>query len=249
MSKQSHLRVRRTSVVDEVFQLIQARIHSGELSLGYNFPPQKILAKEMGVSTSTVREAFNKLIMLGYLSTKPGVGTTVVSRSTGAPVSNLGSYVFLQSSEIGHFIEARLYLEKAAIRSAVRNATDEDFNTMEKYIEGQKQALRDGDVNLFATLDAEFHLSVVAAGRNPVLIRFMELIWDMLYSYIVEANQIQSVMNAVALHHEDILRKLKLRDVPGAEQKMIEHLQEVVKKIELHLGYDIGLGQLLYTEL
>jgi GntR family transcriptional regulator, transcriptional repressor for pyruvate dehydrogenase complex len=248
MKNQSQPRVRRLSVVDEVFQDIQARIHSGELPIGHLFPPQKILAQEMGVSSSTIRVAINKLIMMGYLSTKPGVGTTVVSRSASSFVSNYGSRTFLHSSEVGYFMEARLYLEKASIRSAVRQATDEDIKKMEEYIEGQKRALKAGDIHLFSTLDTKFHLTLMAAGRNPLIIKFMEIIRNMLFTFITEANQIEGVMDNVTMHHEAILAQLKLRDVRGTEQKVVEHFLDVVKNIEANLGHDIGLQDLLSAE-
>jgi len=248
MKNQSQPRLRKLSVVDEVFQNIQARIHSGELPLGYHFPPQKILAQEMGVSSSTVRVAINKLIMMGYLSTKPGVGTTVVNQSGSSFVSNFRTREFLHSSEVGYFMEARLYLEKASIRSAVRQATDEDINKMEEYIEGQKRALKAGDIHLFSTLDTKFHLTLMAAGRNPLLIKFMEIIRNMLFTFITEANQIEGVMDNVTMHHEAILAQLKLRDVRGTEQKVVAHFLDVVKNIEANLGHDIGLQDLLITE-
>jgi len=248
MKNQNQPQVRRLSVVDEVFQNIQARIHSGELPLGYHFPPQTILAREMGVSSSTVRVAINKLIMMGYLSTKPGVGTTVVSRSASSFVTNFGSRPFLHSSEVGYFMETRLYLEKASIRSAVSKATGEDFKKMKEYIEGQKRALKAGDIHLFSTLDTQFHLSLIAAGRNPLLIKFMEIIRNMLFTFITEANQIEGVMETVTLHHQAILDQLKLRDVRGTEQKVVDHFREVVKNIEFNLGHDIGLHEVLSLE-
>jgi len=248
MKNQNQPQVRRLSVVDEVFQNIQTRIHSGELPLGYHFPPQKILAREMGVSSSTVRVAINKLIMMGYLSTKPGVGTIVVSRSASSFVSNFRTREFLHSSEVGYFMEARLYLEKASIRSAVRQATDEDINKMQEYIEGQKLALKAGDIHLFSTLDTKFHLTLMAAGRNPLIIKFMEIIRNMLFTFITEANQIEGVMDNVTMHHEAILAQLKLRDVRGTEQKVVEHFLDVVKNIESYLGHDIGLKDLLDSE-
>jgi len=249
MKNQNQAPVRRLSVVDEVFQNIQARIHSGELPLGHHFPPQKILAQEMGVSSSTVRVAINKLIMMGYLSTKPGVGTTVVSQSASSFVTNFGSRTFLHSSEVGYFMEARLYLEKASIRSAVLQATEEDFKKMKEYIEGQKRALKAGDVHLFSTLDTQFHLSLIAAGRNPLLIKFMEIIRNMLFTFITEANHIEGVMETVTLHHQAILDQLKLRDVEGTKQKVVEHFQQVVKNIEAYLGHGIGLETLLSMEI
>jgi DNA-binding GntR family transcriptional regulator len=176
------------------------------------------------------------------------VGSVVVNRSASSLVSNLGSHLFIDSSEVGYFMEARLYLERASVRPAVAKATAEDFTKMEECILGQKRAAKEGDLHLFSTLDTKFHLSFIAAGRNPLLIQFMEIIRNMMHTFITEADHLEIDPNTVTQHHEAILKQLKLRNVRGTEQKVVEHFREIAKSIELNLGHDIGLEQLLSTE-
>ncbi len=240
---------RRTSAVDEIFSVIQEKIHQGEYPVGRVLPPQKVLAAEYGVSASTIREAFGKLTMLGYLSAKQGVGTTVVSASMAGRLSSLGQYVFLSSSELVHFMEARLCLERAAVRSAAQKAGEGDFAKLADLIEKQRGAVQVNDAALFSQHDRVFHLELMLIGRNPILVQYMEIIREGLFRFIEEATRMAQVMSNSIEFHRAILRSLERRDGLAAEQQVVEHLWDVARIVEANLGQDTGLTGLFNREL
>ena len=240
--------IRRTSAVDEVFLTIQDKIHNGDYPVGHIFPPQKQLAVEYGVSASTVREALGKLTMLGYLSAKQGVGTAVISNTSAGQVSSLGQYVFLSSSELVHFVEARLCLERSALRSAAYQATKSDLERLENIIEEQKQAVDKLDSALFSRHDKDFHMELMSIGRNPILVQYMVIIRDGLFSFIEEATRMEDVMKSSIGFHQMILDRLKTGQAFEAEKKLVEHLWDVIKTVESNLGHDTGLSRLFERE-
>lgn len=240
--------IRRTSAVDEVFQDIQNKIHSGEYSPGHVFPPQKSLAQEYGVGASTIREAMGKLTMLGYVSAKQGVGTTVMSSSSAGRISSLGQYVFLQSGEVLHFMEARLCLEKSAARAAAAQATEDDLAKMRECLELQAEAVRQGDAGLFSTYDKLFHLRIMEAGRNPILVQFMEIIQSPLFSFIEEATRLEKVMSNSVVYHEKIFDRIRARDGRKAEIILVEHLWDVARIVKSNLGLSQSLENLFRRE-
>ncbi len=242
-------RIRRTSAVDEVFLLIQDKIHRGEYSVGQVLPPQKNLALEYGVGASTIREALGKLAMLGYLSAKQGVGTTVISNSSAGQVSSLGQYIFLNSAELVHFMEARICLERAALRSAAFKATDEDFARLEAIIGEQKNAVELLDSALFSRHDKAFHMELMTVGRNPILAQYMCIIRDGLFSFIEEATRMEKVMSSSIAFHREILKHLRERDSLRAEKTLVEHLWDVARIVEDNLGHETGLSRLFGREL
>lgn len=240
---------RRTSAVDEIFSIIKDKIHQGEYPVGHVLSPQKIMAAEYGVSASTIREAFGKLTMLGYVSAKQGVGTTVISDSMAGRISSLGQYVFLSSSELLHFIEARLCLERAAIRSAAQKAGEADFQKLNALLEQQARAITAGDSTLFSQYDKEFHMELMLIGRNPILIQYMEIIRDGLFRFIGEATRMARVMNNSIKFHRAILSNIEKRDGRAAEKTVVEHLWDVARIVENNLGQDLGLTALFNREL
>lgn len=56
---------------------VRQKIESGELPIGFKFPAEAILAKQIGVSRPTLREAIRILAQEGALDVKHGVGTFV----------------------------------------------------------------------------------------------------------------------------------------------------------------------------
>jgi len=242
------INIRRRSAVDEVFQDIQNKIKSCEYPIGHVFPPQKDLAREYGVGASTVREAIGKLVMLGYLNAKQGVGTTVISNSSTGQISSLGQYVFLNSSEVVHFMEARLCLEKTAAKSAALLATKDDFDKMVRCLEQQAIAVEKHDSDLFSDYDKEFHRLIMEAGRNPILVQFMTIIQSALFKFIEEATRMERVMSNSIVFHEKILKCLKERNGQKAERVLVEHLWDVAKIVGSILGLNEGLEALFKRE-
>ncbi len=241
--------IRKTSAVDEVFLALRGRIAKGELPVGHRFPPQEVLAGQMGVSRSTIREAINKLTVLGLLAAKPGVGTMVVADSSGASLSALGQHLFLKSGEVAQFMEARLYLEKAAIRLAILKATDAELAGLDALVAEQDRACRNGDCDSFSALDAQFHRTIIEISNNQVLRRFLGLIWDGLSQFIREVTALQSAVENAIHYHRRLVRHLKARDLAQAETTLLEHLQDVALNIERNLGQDIGLGEMFKLEI
>ena len=241
--------IKKTSAVDEVFQVIQRRITNGELPLGHRFPPQEVMAKQLGVSRSTIREAINKLTLLGFLAAKPGVGTTVVGDGSTALSSALSRHIFLSSGQVPQFIEARLHLEKAALRLAILKADEEDLEMLETLLARQHEACRQGDFALFSDLDARFHRRIVESSKNQMLMQFLGLIWDGLSRFILEVTMLQSAVEHAIHYHRLILDRLRARDLVKAENILVEHLQDVSLNIERNLGQDIGLKPMFRQEI
>src|SRR5262249_59967487 len=59
---------------------IAERIARGELASGEKLPPQREIARRLGVNVTTVTRAFASLQQLGLVEARPGRGTLVASR-------------------------------------------------------------------------------------------------------------------------------------------------------------------------
>src|SRR5438034_11838842 len=63
---------------EEVISQLRRMIHSGELRLGDRLPPERDLAKLLGVSRPTLRAGIRSLSAVGVLESRQGAGTFVV---------------------------------------------------------------------------------------------------------------------------------------------------------------------------
>ena len=72
--------------------LLRKLIEEPKFRNGEFLPNEVDLAKKLGISRNTIRQALNKLVFEGLLVRKKGVGTTVADRSVSSKVSNWLSF-------------------------------------------------------------------------------------------------------------------------------------------------------------
>ncbi|MFP5115266.1 PLP-dependent aminotransferase family protein [Bacillaceae bacterium C204] len=81
----------------QITDFIKEKISNGEWTIGYRLPPQRTLAKALGVNRSTVVTAFDELIAEGLIEGKSGSGTRVVNNTWNllatTPPPDWSSYV------------------------------------------------------------------------------------------------------------------------------------------------------------
>ena len=76
-SKQEPIKLKRTSVSEQIFAILKGKIASGEWKDGQKIPSENELAAQFGVSRMSARNAVQRLSALGLLETRPGDGTFV----------------------------------------------------------------------------------------------------------------------------------------------------------------------------
>lgn len=68
-----------TPVYIQVFEQIRRQILSGELMPGFRLPPERKLAESLGINRSTVLNAYRELKAEGFIGSRVGDGTVVLS--------------------------------------------------------------------------------------------------------------------------------------------------------------------------
>jgi GntR family transcriptional regulator len=72
---------------NEITDVLRERIAAGDWAVGERLPTEPVLAREIGVSRATLREALQQLDAEGMLIRKHGVGTFVRSATPGISLS------------------------------------------------------------------------------------------------------------------------------------------------------------------
>ena len=74
--------VQSQRLFEQVARQLGALIRSGEFTVGSRLPPERDLAKQLGVSRPTVREAMIALELAGLVEVRVGAGIFVISDRT-----------------------------------------------------------------------------------------------------------------------------------------------------------------------
>jgi len=231
--------IRKASATAKVFRALYEMIVAGRYQRGQKLPPQDKLAKQFGVSRNTLREAVNQLSAMGLLSSRQGVGTVVEPPSPGGYLSRLSGQLLLDPLSVREFIEARICIERNAVRLAVARAGPQDVECLRGILAEQGRAFDRGDIAEFTRQDASFHLELTRICGNRVLLKFLQTIHDMLKRFIGEVAQLPGAVEDALRFHSRVIEAIAARDVDRAEQEMILHLFDVVRRIESNLEIDL----------
>src|SRR5215212_2800675 len=101
----------------QIADQIAALIEKGEYAIGARLPPERDLARQLGVSRPSVREALIALEVEGYVEVRVGSGVYVLgSRAPSGPAAEL-------SEDSGPFelIKARWLIEAECAALAARH--------------------------------------------------------------------------------------------------------------------------------
>ncbi len=139
--------IEKTSATTRVFEALHEMIATGRFPRGEKLPSQEELARQLGVSRNTLREAVNKLATMGLLVSRQGVGTVVEAPSPGGYLTTLSGQFLLDPLSVREFIEARICIERTTVRLAVARAQPRDLRQLQEILEAQHKALRRCDVD------------------------------------------------------------------------------------------------------
>src|SRR5262245_30731012 len=164
---------RRGTTSEEVVAQLRDMIHKGELRPGDRLPPERDLAKLLGVSRPTLRAGISSLAAVGVLQPRRGAGTFGVE-SEGSPAldsSPLRLVAALQRFTPAEMFEARRSLEMAIAALAAERATGDQMASMSEEITGMFASLDEPEQ--FLVHDMRFHQTVAAASGNRILTALM----------------------------------------------------------------------------
>jgi len=231
--------IQKASATTKVFEALHEMIATGRFRRGEKLPPQEKLAGQLGVSRNTLREAVNQLSAMGFLKSRQGVGTVVEPPQPGGYLSDLGGRFLLDPISVREFIEARICIERNAVRLAVERTAPKDLQRLRAILEEQRKALKKGDTAEFTRQDALFHLAVTQICGNRVLLKFLQTIQDMLHRFIGEVAQLPGAMDDALRFHSRMTDAMASKDPDLAETQMVLHLFDVVGRVESHLDTDL----------
>lgn len=144
---------RPKSLTELVTETMRDWIISGRLELGSHLSEAR-LAKQLNVSRTPVREAINRLEIEGLLDVQP----------------QRGSFVFeLQPNELAKLCDARVCLETAALRSALKTDPQGLSDRLHVLVQRMAEAREQRDDSAYLALDTEFHQSLLDGSGNEFL--------------------------------------------------------------------------------
>ncbi len=223
---------RHGTTSEEVISQLREMIHRGDLRPGDRLPPERDLARMLGVSRPTLRAGIRSLAAVGVLQSRQGAGTFVV-KSEGPPSldsSPLRLMASLHGFTPAEMFEARRSLEMAVAGLAAKRATGEQLATMSEEIAGMYASLDDPEQ--FLVHDMRFHQTVAAASANRILTSLMNMVATILFDVRRKTVKRARDLKESAEMHRQIYRAIREQNPEAASNAMRDHLVQAQKAQE-----------------
>jgi len=159
----------------QIANVIMAGITRGDFVAGGLLPPERELAKQLGVSRSSVREALIALEMTGWVDIRTGNGVYVAQPLPQAAVPQESETCSLQD-----LLQAREAFEGMLAGFAARNGTTVQRAAL-LALTAELQQYNENDA-AFLEQDKRFHLLISEMSGNDVLRDLLEQLWNRRHS-------------------------------------------------------------------
>ena len=211
------------SVPDELASRIEQLIISRTVQAGEFIPPERELAKLLGVSRSSVRDAMRDLELRGLIDRRPGRGTVVVSHDN--PVTyQLSTLINADRRDLANVMELRAVIEPPIAARAAARCLPDDVRRLEAIVDRMHPEM---DHEEFTQADRQFHMTIARVTRNPLLISLVEAMNDMTDRSRAERWRSAARIRSSTIEHRAILDAIRARDSAAAEKAAADHVESV----------------------
>ena len=211
----------------QIADQIAALIEKGEYGAGERLPPERDLAKHLGVSRPSVREALIALEVEGYVEVRVGSGVYVSGPRAEVAAADL-------SADSGPFelIRARWLIEAECAALAAKSATKAQVRAMEDALDQMADESRRGAMPLAS--DRLFHLRIAEASGNSALVLVVKTLWDQrtgpLFLRLEHHFDTPALWSVALREHREIVAAIARHDAAAARAAMRRHMNQAAKR-------------------
>lgn len=211
-----------------VVRQVELFILRGVLRPGERLPSERELSERMGVSRPSLREAIGILHQRGLITSKPGSGI-YVSAEIGAHYPPALTRLFSDHEEaVFDYIAFRRDIEGIAAERAARLGSETDLKVVDAIFRKMEAAHGKRNPTEESELDAEFHMAIIEASHNVVLLHMMRGMFDLLSEGVFFNRQImfkqRTTRDMLLDQHRSINVAIQARDPEAARAAVGAHL-------------------------
>lgn len=214
----------------QIAEQLRTLIASGEFPEGTRLPAERDLAKQLGVSRPSVREALIALEVEGAIDVRTGSGIYVMkprrNNASAAPAYEPAEWGPLE------LMRARELVEGEVAALAARHAKRAHINAMASAIEQMKDEAASGIAPRAG--DEAFHQAIALGCGNEVLRDTVQGYWQArrgtLFERLGDYFENPPSWKAALVEHAAVLEAIRAHDPVAARSAMHEHLKKACNR-------------------
>ena len=210
-----------------VQEKIKAYIADNGLAPGTLLPSEGVLAQQLRVSRSSVREAIRGLASLGIVESRRGIGVFVADFSFAPLLDNLAFGLRHTARDIAEVLQIRRALELGLVDDAARLVSDADLAELRAITERMRARAACGES--FAGEDQAFHRTLFRSLGNATLLRLLEVFWLAFFKAADDLTLANPDPMATWRDHSAIVDALTARDPEEARLRLDQHYDGIMR--------------------
>jgi DNA-binding FadR family transcriptional regulator len=230
----------------QIADQIRTLIRSGEFPAGARLPPERDLAKQLGVSRPSVREALIALEVEGLVEVRIGSGIYVQPTASAAG-GKMAARTLADDggATAGPFelLRARYVIEGETAALAAKSAKKGQVQAIEETLEAMQHELDEDKQPLDG--DRMFHMRIAEATGNGALVAVVDMLWQdrtsPLYKQLEHHYDSPGLWKSAMAEHRAVMKAIAAKDAAGARAAMQRHLNQAYKRFST--GWDMVAGQ------
>jgi DNA-binding FadR family transcriptional regulator len=211
----------------QIADQIRGLIKGGEYRAGARLPPERDLARQLGVSRPSVREALIALEVEGLVEVRIGSGIYV-----RAAEGTAGSAVPEATAGPFELLRARYVIESECAALAAKSAKRAQLSAIEDALDEMDREMDAGRQPLPS--DRLFHLRIAEATGNGALVHVIKLLWDErtgeLFTRLEHHYDTPELWRSAMSEHRAVLKSIAAHDPDAARAAMQRHLNQAYKR-------------------
>ncbi|GAA3563168.1 MULTISPECIES: FCD domain-containing protein [Marinobacter] len=233
---------RQITTAQDISDRLERLIMDGSLLPEEKIPSERQLAARYSVSRAIVREALHELQGRGLIETRHGRGSFVAPMlpepHTDSPLLKLFAG---HPRTLYDLLEVREQLEGQAAYLAAERASQRDRYLITKAFEDMTAA----DPLTNARRDHAFHLAIVEASHNPVLVHLLSSVKQLMLmtvqASVANLNPRENFRQRIHRQHQRILRTILAGQPRAARNAAMAHVRYVSDSMHTLEAMDQGI--------
>lgn len=179
---------------------------------------------QLGVSRTSLREAFKTLEGLGVLIARKRGGTFIATSGSQSMLDPLIFNLIIERGSKEDLFELRVLLEVDAIELAIKKATNEDLGLLSQALDKFEKMIPEGNLEQLAELDLQFHLDLLRMTKNSSFIRISQVIMQ-LFASPIEKTLKKIGPEHVLMNHRALFQAISDRDLLRAKDHVVKSFE------------------------
>ncbi len=219
-------------------RLLLDYIEQENLVPGDRLMPERELAKKLGISRPSLREAIQVLQTQGRLVVKHGIGVFLLEDQEA---ERLRDSLRAAHHTIEELFQMREILEAPAVEWAAERRSEEQLEAIKRAAQSLQEAVSQDpiDFDKVRLLDMNFHLTIVKSAQNQFLNQTLGTLQEIMYRSMDNTLKLPGRIDASEHEHGVILEAIERRDPITARLTIIAHIHNArdawikyLKKVE-----------------